>query len=299
MGKTRRMTNPSQAKISDRVLFSHKGRNWEGTIAKKGNQHAYIVCENDQEFRVPYQRLQKIVGTAASPVQTANERRRAQFNTGDRVSFQSRGTLSYGVIARLNPSTGHVVGEDGKEYRVPYGLLQQVPKTSPSTDASTDGVRSQVELARIADQARALMAQYQLSQWSFQFDTSTRRAGACHFTTQLISLSHEFAKRAPAEEIRDTILHEIAHALVGKDHNHDQVWQTQARQIGCSGQRCYSVQFAPPRYIMKCERGCWVATAERRRRNLICKQCGGKLEYLTYTEERWRSEKAKSNKSKT
>ena len=295
MGKTHRITNPTQARVSDRVTFSHQGRDWEGTIAKKGNQHAYIVCENEQEFRVPYQRLQKVVGTAVQPVQTANERRRAQFNTGDRVSFQSRGTLSYGVIARLNPSTGHVVCEDGKEYRVSYGLLQQLPETSPSTDE----VCSQAELARIADQARALMAQHRLSQWSFQFDTGTRRAGACHFTTQLISLSHEFAKRAPAKEVRDTILHEIAHALVGKDHNHDQVWQTQARQIGCSGQRCHNVQFTPPRYIMKCEHGCWVATAERRRRNLICKQCGGKLAYLTYTEEGWQSEKAKSNKSKT
>ena len=291
MDKARRITNPIQARVSDRVLFSHKGRDWEGTIAKKGNRHAHIVCENEQEFRIPYQRLQKIVGTATQPVQTANERRRAQFNTGDRVRFQSRGTLSYGVIARLNPSTGHVVCDDGKEYRVSYGLLQHV--TGPSTAA--DEVRSPAELARIAAQARELMAQHQLSQWSFQFDTGSRRAGACHFTTQLISVSHEFAKRAPTEEIRDTILHEIAHALVGKDHNHDQVWQTQARQIGCSGQRCHNVQFAPPRYIMKCVRGCWVATAERRRRNLICKQCRGRLIYLTYTEERWQSEKTHSN----
>jgi predicted SprT family Zn-dependent metalloprotease len=290
MAKARRITHPSQVQISDRVTFSYQGRDWEGTIAKKGSQHAYIVCENQQEFRVPYQRLQKIVGTATHPVQTANERRRAQFNTGDRVSFQSAETLRYGVIARLNPSTGHVVCEDGKEYRVSYGLLQHLPETC----APTHGVRSQAELAHIADQARALLAHHQLSQWSFQFDTGTRRAGACHFTTQLISLSHEFAKRAPEEEIRDTILHEIAHALVGKEHNHDQVWQTQACRIGCSGQRCHNVQFAPPRYIMKCVRGCWVATAERRRRNLICKQCGGKLEYLTYTEERWQSEKAQS-----
>jgi hypothetical protein len=106
MAKARRITHPSQAQISDRVTFSYQGRDWEGTIAKKGSQHAYIVCENQQEFRVPYQRLQKIVGTATHPVQTANERRRAQFNTGDRVSFQSAETLRY--IERLPSFTQFV-----------------------------------------------------------------------------------------------------------------------------------------------------------------------------------------------
>lgn len=37
--------------------------------------------------------------------------------------------------------------------------------------------------------------------------------------------------------IRDTWLHEIAHALVGPDHGHDEVWRTKALAIGCDGKR--------------------------------------------------------------
>ena len=32
--------------------------------------------------------------------------------------------------------------------------------------------------------------------------------------------------RAPWGDIRDTLLHEIAHAIVGPGHAHDAVWQT-------------------------------------------------------------------------
>ena len=40
----------------------------------------------------------------------------------------------------------------------------------------------------------------------------------------------------------DTILHEMAHALVGQVHGHDAVWQAQV--LGCSGRRCHDVQLA-------------------------------------------------------
>ncbi len=59
------------------------------------------------------------------------------------------------------------------------------------------------------------------------------------------------------EEVKDTILHEIAHALVGKAHHHDDVWRAKALEIGCSGRRCHDLQFTPPRYLVTCERGCW------------------------------------------
>jgi predicted SprT family Zn-dependent metalloprotease len=104
----------------------------------------------------------------------------------------------------------------------------------------------------------------------------------------VISLSYEFTKHVSDEEIRDTILHEIAHALVGKAHNHDEVWRAKALEMGCTGRRCHDVQFSPPRYIVQCDQGCWVATAERRQRGIICKRCQGRIVYVTYTEERWR-----------
>jgi predicted SprT family Zn-dependent metalloprotease len=40
--------------------------------------------------------------------------------------------------------------------------------------------------------------------------------------------------------IENTILHEIAHALVGCGHGHDLTWKRMALAIGCDGNRCYS-----------------------------------------------------------
>ena len=40
------------------------------------------------------------------------------------------------------------------------------------------------------------------------------------------------------ENVKNTLLHEIAHALAGHEHNHDEVWKATARSIGCDGCRC-------------------------------------------------------------
>jgi hypothetical protein len=74
---------------------------------------------------------------------------------------------------------------------------------------------------------------------------------------------------------------------VGKAHGHDQVWQAQAVALGCPGNRCHDVQFTPPRYIVTCDKACWVTTAERLQRGAMCRTCHGPVRYTTYTEERW------------
>lgn len=186
-----------------------------------------------------------------------------------------------GVITRMNPQRAHIVADDGREYRAAYASLQSVAQPlTPDAPSPTD-------LDAVASLARELLSQHQLFQWSFQFDNGRKRAGCCHYGTHVISLSYEFAKRAPADEIRDTLLHEIAHALVGQQHHHDNVWRTKAMEIGCSGQRCHDLQFTQPRYIISCTQGCWVATTDRRRNYVLCRQCRGQIVYQTFTEERW------------
>jgi predicted SprT family Zn-dependent metalloprotease len=37
--------------------------------------------------------------------------------------------------------------------------------------------------------------------------------------------------------IENTVLHEIAHAIVGAVHHHDNVWRDCAQRIGCDGNR--------------------------------------------------------------
>lgn len=42
--------------------------------------------------------------------------------------------------------------------------------------------------------------------------------------------------------VKNTILHEIAHALVGGGHGHDWAWRSKALEIGCDGNRCYTTK---------------------------------------------------------
>jgi predicted SprT family Zn-dependent metalloprotease len=180
-----------------------------------------------------------------------------------------------------------VITDDEREYHVSYTVLQNV-----EAGVIAAVTRTAEEIDAIAQQAHELLEQHHLSLWRFQFDNGRKRAGSCQYGTLVISLAYEFAKHASEEDIHDTLLHEIAHALVGKAHHHDDVWRTKAIAIGCSGRRCHELHFTPPRYIVQCERGCWVTTAERRRRNVRCRRCRGALLYHTYTDERWRRTQA-------
>ena len=90
--------------------------------------------------------------------------------------------------------------------------------------------------------ARRLMADHELHGWTVVADRAKTRAGVCRFGKRQIGLSRPLTELHSEEEVRDTILHEIAHALVGPEHGHDRVWRAKAREIGSSGERCVSLQ---------------------------------------------------------
>lgn len=75
--------------------------------------------------------------------------------------------------------------------------------------------------------------------WYFQFNQRKASAGICSYRKHSIELSAPLTALAIEEDVIDTILHEIAHALVGRGHGHDAVWQRKAIEIGCNGKRCY------------------------------------------------------------
>lgn len=68
--------------------------------------------------------------------------------------------------------------------------------------------------------------------WTFKWDNAKRRAGQCNETQRVISISRPITELWGAERMRDTILHEIAHAIAGARHRHDRVWQAIAASIG-------------------------------------------------------------------
>jgi predicted SprT family Zn-dependent metalloprotease len=288
MKKELPITHSAQVGVSDYVKFYHQNREYFGHVCKKGRKYAYIVCNDTNEFRVRFQKLYKIPGATKRQVLSSTDKLRLQFHVNDKVSFDFKGQELSGIITRLNPKRANILCDDEKEYQVPYELLTRL--LSNHNTHGTGETRYKKELAAIAQLAQELLLQHHLGDWSFQFDHATKRAGCCKYDHHLISMAYDYAKHASIVDIREAILHEIAHALVGKEHHHDPVWKAKALKIGCSGNRCHDIRFTPPRYILKCENNCWIATAERRIRGRICGQCNGKLVYITYTEERWTQE---------
>jgi predicted SprT family Zn-dependent metalloprotease len=119
------------------------------------------------------------------------------------------------------------------------------------------------------------MDEHGLHDWTFGFDRARVRAGACHFADRRVTLSRALAAAQGEAEVRETVLHEIAHALVGPGHGHDTVWRARARAIGASGERCYVADepVVPGRWQGRCGAGHVVHRHRRPERLLLCARC--------------------------
>lgn len=130
-----------------------------------------------------------------------------------------------------------------------------------------------MRMTEAAVMARRLMDQYGLSGWVLTFDRAKTRAGICRADRRQIGLSRVLTGLHGEAEVRDTVLHEIAHALVGVEHGHDAVWRARARSIGCSGARCLpaSAGVLPGRWRGVCPAG---HETTRHRRPVRVASCG-------------------------
>jgi predicted SprT family Zn-dependent metalloprotease len=136
-----------------------------------------------------------------------------------------------------------------------------------------------MNLYEAKDLALALMRQHGLHGWTFRYDHARRRFGSCRYRQKVITLSRPLTFLNPEEQVRDTILHEIAHALA-PDDGHGDKWRQRCREIGAKPARCYTDEevASPPRraapYEIGCQRcGWWADRRRRTRRKLVCRLC--------------------------
>ena len=102
-------------------------------------------------------------------------------------------------------------------------------------------------LTQAHELAMGLMRQHGLPpHWSFRFDRSKIRFGKCDYRKKQISLSKYLVELNDEPEVRDTILHEIAHALAPPGAGHGPAWRSLALSIGCNGHRCFGQNVARP-----------------------------------------------------
>ena len=127
--------------------------------------------------------------------------------------------------------------------------------------------------------ARSEMDKNDLFDGGLELDFAKVRAGACHFGEKKITFSRNFVKNSNQNDIKDTILHEIAHALVGSKNGHNKIWKEMAIKLGCSARRCHTLEFSEYKWIRFCSNQCWEQKIHRRKANLICKKCGSTVSY--------------------
>jgi predicted SprT family Zn-dependent metalloprotease len=56
--------------------------------------------------------------------------------------------------------------------------------------------------------------------------------GVCYNNGEKISLQVNHVIFGDIESVKNTILHEIAHALVGNEQGHNEIWQSKAKELG-------------------------------------------------------------------
>ncbi|WP_432511643.1 SprT-like domain-containing protein [Kineococcus sp. SYSU DK001] len=131
-----------------------------------------------------------------------------------------------------------------------------------------------MELQAALAMARGLLDEHGLTGWTLVLDRARTRAGVCRADRREIGLSAPLTALHDEAEVRDTVLHEVAHALVGPRHGHDALWRATARRIGCSAERTSTAARVPGAWTGTCPAGHVVTRHRRPSRVVCCGRCG-------------------------
>lgn len=119
-----------------------------------------------------------------------------------------------------------------------------------------------MNIATALDLLNKSFAKHGLSDWTGGLDNSRQRFGLCQPGKKHISLSRPLCELNSEDEVRDTILHEIAHALAWQRHGegcgHDKRWKAICVEIGARPIACFDnevIQPTAPWVLVHCETG--------------------------------------------
>ena len=190
----------------------------------RGN-YAHVLDYEGLVWRIPEDKLNATDRHRCRVLITPHDDARAGFALDDPVTFELRSTVRQGTIVKLNPKRAVVRCADGN-WRVPYAALRSPAGSQPPEHAR--------RLRAVATLARDLMDSHGLHGWTLAFVESRRRLGDCWYDQMLIRIARRHAIEDREAAIRDTVLHEIAHALAGPKAGHGPLWKAIARRIGAT-----------------------------------------------------------------
>jgi len=209
------------------VRFDHEGETVHGHLLERQGRRRFarVIDAGERIWRVPEAALTDSGRARRATMVTRQDLARAAWRVGDEVTFASADGPMRGEIAKLNPKRARV-RRGPAEWHVPYHLLRGAGERS-----ERNGAR---RLNEIAGMARQLMDDHGLADWTLAFVESERRLGDCNYRDRVIRIGRPHALEAAEEDIRDTVLHEIAHAIVGPKAGHGPLWRATARRIGAT-----------------------------------------------------------------
>jgi predicted SprT family Zn-dependent metalloprotease len=133
------------------------------------------------------------------------------------------------------------------------------------------------------------MRSFGLDDWSFGWNRRVWSMGLCRYSLRRIELSVHLVQRNPAEEVMETLLHEVAHALTGAGHGHDRAWRAMCVRVGCRPVRCGEADMPEGRWRATCG-GCGATFRRHRRPRRLtgwnCRRCGRERGRLAWVRDR-------------
>lgn len=215
-------------RIGDPVRFRTAGGVLDGHLLepRSGRRVARVIDADDSVWRIRDRDMAPAPGNPRrNVIITPDNEARSALRVGDLVTFKTDRGPTRGEIVALNPARARVRSGD-LHWDAPYLALKPVHRDrTPQT---------RERLHAVAHLARDLMDRHGLASWTLSFSTASRRLGDCNHHQQLIRLALHHALADPEPSIRDTVLHEIAHAIAGREAGHGPAWKDVARKIGAT-----------------------------------------------------------------
>ena len=121
-----------------------------------------------------------------------------------------------------------------------------------------------------------------LGNWKFRWQNKKVSLGTCSYRKKEIRLSKWYVELNDEAEVRDTILHEIAHALSYERHGskgigHGRLWKSICREIGAIPRACSKGKLNKPQNHYKYVDTCCGVTYKmhrlRRNARYSCPKC--------------------------
>jgi len=115
-----------------------------------------------------------------------------------------------------------------------------------------------------------------LKEWSIKKNHTKTSLGICDHGKKTIFISTYFM-RGPScnySRVKDTIIHEIAHALT-PGQNHNMIWKKQCIALGGSGKIRDKMDIPPRNWAMSCRKCKWLKEYYRKPRmdGKVCLKC--------------------------